>query len=65
MSARHDTVVLGGGVNGLVAARVLARAGRNVALVERRAFLGGTLAVEEVFPGLRAPIDDPLARVPG
>lgn len=48
----HDAVVVGGGHNGLVAAAYLARAGRDVGLVEARSQVGGT-AASEVFSGAR------------
>ncbi|HEX4251525.1 MAG TPA: NAD(P)/FAD-dependent oxidoreductase [Pseudonocardia sp.] len=47
-----DAVVIGSGVNGLVAAAELARAGWSVALVERNDRLGGFIATEErTLPG--------------
>ena len=46
-----DAVVIGGGVNGLVAAAKLAKAGRSVVLCERSGFLGGLAAGEEIAPG--------------
>lgn len=39
-----DNIVIGGGLNGLVAAGVLARAGQSVCLLERAAHLGGMAA---------------------
>src|SRR5919106_243037 len=49
----YDAVIIGGGHNGLVAAAYLARAGRQVLVLERRHVLGGAAVTEEVFPGFR------------
>lgn len=46
-----DVVVLGAGVEGLVAAATLARAGKRVALVDSAARLGGVHARAEFAPG--------------
>lgn len=51
MSARFDTVVVGGGHNGLVTAGYLAKAGQKVLVLESRDVLGGAAATEEIFPG--------------
>ena len=53
-SETFDVIVIGGGHNGLVAATVLAKAGRKVLLVEADADLGGPARTEEFFPGYRA-----------
>ncbi|XP_066324979.1 uncharacterized protein [Miscanthus floridulus] len=51
---RWDAVVIGGGHNGLVAAAYLARAGRSVAVLERRGILGGAAVSEsDLVPGFR------------
>ena len=50
---KYDVIVIGGGHNGLTAAAYLARAGRNVLVLERRHVLGGAAVTEEVFPGFR------------
>ena len=47
----YDAIVIGGGHNGLVAAAYLARAGKQVLVLERRHVLGGAAVSEEVFPG--------------
>lgn len=46
-------IVIGGGHNGLTAAALIARSGREVTLVERREVLGGVAAGEEFHPGFR------------
>ena len=48
-------VVIGGGVNGLVCATLLARAGRQVTLVEQRDAVGGAAVTRELTPGFRVP----------
>lgn len=47
----YDTIVIGGGHNGLVAAAYLARAGKKVCLLERRGVLGGACTTESLWPG--------------
>ncbi len=49
----YDAIIVGAGHNGLVAAFYLARAGRKVLLYERRPFVGGACATEELFDGYR------------
>ncbi len=47
-----DTVIVGGGHNGLVAAAYLARAGRSVLVLERRDEVGGAAVSFRAFPGV-------------
>lgn len=53
MSNPHDVIVIGGGHNGLVCAWYLAKAGRRVLVLERRAVVGGAAVTEEFAPGFR------------
>jgi phytoene dehydrogenase-like protein len=50
----HDAVIVGGGHNGLVAATLLARAGRSVLVLERRGHLGGAAVSERPWAGIDA-----------
>ena len=51
--AKYDSIIIGGGHNGLVAAAYLARGGRKVLVLERRELLGGCAVTEEIWPGYR------------
>jgi len=48
----YDAVILGGGHNGLVAATLLARAGRRVVVLEKLDHLGGAAVSEAPFGGV-------------
>ena len=52
MTTEADAIVVGSGINGLVAAAELAQAGWSVVLVERNAKIGGFIATEQrTLPG--------------
>jgi len=51
----HDSLIIGAGHNGLVAAFYLAKAGRRPLVLERRPIVGGCATSEEFAPGYRAP----------
>ena len=53
--AKERVVVIGGGHNGLVAAAYLAKAGKDVTLLERSDAVGGILRNTEIAPGFTAP----------
>jgi phytoene dehydrogenase-like protein len=50
-----DVIVIGGGVNGLVAATLLAKSGRRTIVVERANQAGGCARTSELAPGFRCP----------
>jgi phytoene dehydrogenase-like protein len=65
----HDVIVIGGGVNGLVAATFLARSGLKPLVLERAEQVGGCAITSEIAPGYRVPalahaaaIDPAIAR---
>lgn len=47
----YDTIIIGGGHNGLITAAYLAKAGKKVCVLERREVLGGCSSTEELYPG--------------
>lgn len=51
MSRNYDAIIIGGGHNGLICAAYLAKAGRQVLVLEKRHVLGGAAVSEEVYPG--------------
>lgn len=52
---RHDAIIIGAGLNGLVAAATLARGGLDVLVLDRSATPGGVAAMHEIVPGFRVP----------
>lgn len=50
-----DVAIVGGGHNGLVAAALLARAGKSVVLCEAQSQFGGAAATTTLAPGMRVP----------
>ena len=53
-SSKHDVVIVGGGHNGLAAAAYLARAGRDVLLLEKLDHAGGAAVSAQAFDGVDA-----------
>jgi phytoene dehydrogenase-like protein len=53
MTKQYDAIIIGGGHNGLVTAAYLAKAGKEVLVLERRHLVGGATVTEEVFPGFK------------
>jgi phytoene dehydrogenase-like protein len=56
LAAVRYVVIIGAGVNGLVTAFYLARAGRKPLVLESRPVVGGAAATGEFHPGFRGPI---------
>src|SRR3989442_13874452 len=52
---QRDAVVIGGGVNGLVTAAFLAKAGLKPLVLERAERVGGCAITSEIAPGFRCP----------
>jgi phytoene dehydrogenase-like protein len=52
---RYDAIVIGGGINGLACATMLAKNGVHTLLLEQRAELGGCAAAGEISPGFSVP----------
>jgi phytoene dehydrogenase-like protein len=58
---RYDSIIIGGGHNGLVCAAYLARAGQRVLLLEASPRLGGLAATREFYPGFKASVAHTLS----
>ncbi len=54
-AAQYDAIVIGGGVNGLTCATMLAKSGVRTLLLEQRAELGGCAAESTIAPGFNVP----------
>lgn len=59
-----DTIIIGGGHNGLICATLLARAGQKVMLVEAGESLGGLARPREFHPGFKASVAQTLYALP-
>ena len=59
-----DTIIIGGGHNGLICATLLAKAGQKVVLVEAADTLGGLARDREFYPGFKASVAQTLYALP-
>ncbi|HET9425206.1 MAG TPA: NAD(P)-binding protein, partial [Gemmatimonadaceae bacterium] len=57
ISPPFDTIVIGAGANGLVAATAIAKAGARVLVLDAAPAVGGTWRPIEIAPGLSAPLE--------
>ncbi|MBM3807880.1 MAG: NAD(P)/FAD-dependent oxidoreductase [Acidimicrobiia bacterium] len=55
-SATYGAIVIGGGINGLVCATMLAKSGVRTVLLEQRANVGGCAAEDQIAEGFRVPV---------
>ena len=62
--ADQETIIIGGGHNGLICAIVLARAGQRVTVLEAGSNLGGMAAEREFHPGFRSTLAQTLYAMP-
>src|SRR5690606_2267729 len=62
VNRRWDAIIIGAGHNGLTCATYLARAGKQVLVLEARERIGGANTMEEPWPGVRM---SPCAYVAG
>ncbi len=62
--ADQDTIIIGGGHNGLVCAILLARAGQRVTVLEAGPNLGGMAAEREFYPGFKSALAQTLYAMP-
>ena len=51
--SRYDIIVIGSGINSLVAASVIAKAGKKVLVIESREKIGGLASTNEFAPGFQ------------
>ena len=59
-----DTIIVGGGHNGLVCASYLGKAGQKVLLLEASEHLGGLASTREFFPGFKASVAHAINQFP-
>ena len=62
--ADQETIIIGGGHNGLICAIVLARAGQRVTVLEAGPNLGGMAAEREFYPGFKSALAQTLYAMP-
>ena len=55
--AQYDIIVIGSGINSLVAASIIAKAGKKVLVLEAREEIGGLASINEFAPGFHSDPD--------